>query len=58
MAFITSYFYGNRIGRLISILSELLIKTGRYEVYLINEQAIELDFKNHKKIKREILIYK
>ena len=54
VAFISPNLFGNGIGRLITILTELLIKTGRYDVYLINEQSTEYDFKYHKKIKREI----
>ena len=54
VAFISPILYGNGIGRLMTILTELLMKTGRYEVYLINEQSTELDFKYHKKVKREI----
>ena len=54
VAFISPLLYGNGIGRLMTILTELLMKTGRYEVYLINEQSTELDFKYHKKVKREI----
>ena len=30
------------------------MKTNRYDVYLINEQNTELDYKYHKKVKREI----
>jgi hypothetical protein len=30
------------------------MKTDRYDVYLINEQTTELDYKYHKKVKREI----
>ena len=45
VAFISPNLFGNGIGRLITILTELLIKTGRYDVYLINEQSTEYDFK-------------
>ena len=54
IAFVNQNLYGNGIGRLLSILSELLMKTGKYNVYLINEQATQFDFKHHKKVKREI----
>ena len=54
VAFVNPNLYGNGIGRLLSILSELLMKTGKYDVYLINEQATKYDFKYHKKVKREI----
>ena len=54
IAFVNQHLYGNGIARLLSILTELLMKTGRYDVYLINEQTTELDFKYHKKVKREI----
>ena len=54
IAFVNPNLFGNGIGRLLSILSELLIKTGKYDVYLINEEATSFDFKYHKKVKREI----
>ena len=54
VAFVNPHIYGNGIGRLLTILSELLMKTERYDVYLINEQTTQLDFKYHKKVKREI----
>ena len=54
VAFVTPHIYGNGIGRLLTILTELLMKTGKFEVYLINEQTTQLDFKYHKKVKREI----
>lgn len=54
VAFVNPNFFGNGIGRLLSILSELLMKTGKYDVYLINEQETSYDFKHHKKVKREI----
>ncbi len=54
IAFVNPHLYGNGIGRLLTILSELLMKTERYDVYLINEQTTQLDFKYHKKVKREI----
>ena len=54
IAFVFPYLFGNGIGRLLSILTELLVKTGRYDVYLINEKTTELDYKYHKKVKRVI----
>ena len=54
IAFIFPHFYRDGIGRLLSILTELLVKTGRYDVYLINEKTTELDYKYHKKVKRVI----
>ena len=54
IAFVNPDLFGNGIGRLLSILTELLMKTGRYDVYLINERANILDFKYHKKVKRDI----
>ena len=54
IAFISPHLYGNGIGRLLSLLSEYLVKTGRYDVYLINEQTTELDFNYNKKVKRVI----
>jgi len=50
VAFVNPNFFGNGIGRLLSILSELLMKTGKYDVYLINEQETSYDFKHHKKV--------
>ena len=54
VAFISPVLFGNGIGRLITILTELLVKTGRYEVYIITEQTTQFDFKYHKKVKRVI----
>ena len=54
IAFIFPHFYRDGIGRLLSILTELLVKTGRYDIYLINEQTPELDYNYHKKVKRVI----
>ena len=54
VAFISPVLYGNGIGRMMTLLTELLMKTGKYEVYLISEQTTELDFKYNKKVKREI----
>jgi len=54
IAFVNPNLFGNGIGRLLSILSELLMKTGKYEVYLINEVSTQLDFRYHRKVKREI----
>ena len=46
--------YGNGIGRIISLLTELLVKTGKYDVYLINERIYELDLPCYKGVKRVI----
>ena len=45
----------NGIGRFITVLAELLVKTGKYDVYLITEQQSDYDFKYNKKIKRHIV---
>ena len=54
VAFVNQNLYGSGIARLITVLSELLIKTGKFEVYLINQESTVYDFKYYKKIKREI----
>ena len=54
IAFVNPNFHGNGIGRLLSVLTELLVKTGKYDVYLITEQSTSVDFKHHKKVKREV----
>ena len=54
IAFINPSIYGNGIGRLLSVLTDLIVKTGRYDVYLINEEITDFDFKYNKKIKRVI----
>ena len=54
IAFVNPILYGNGIGRLLTTLTELLMKTGKFDVYIINEKATEFDFKYHKKVKREI----
>ena len=46
--------YGNGMGRIISVLTELLAKTGKYDVYLINERISELDLPCYKGVKRVI----
>ena len=46
--------YGNGIGRYLTVLSELLAKTEKYEVFLINEQVTNLDFPYYKEVKRII----
>ena len=54
IAFVNQHLYGNGIARLITILTELLVKTGKYNVYIINEIETQLDFRYYKKVKREI----
>ena len=52
----SNHIYLNGIARFLIVLGELLSKTGKYEVYLINNvESKELDFKYNKKIKRHIL---
>ena len=47
-----SALYGNGIGRFITVLTELLAKTGKYEVYLINENAYPNDLPYYPGVKR------
>ena len=54
IAIVTPHLFGNGIARQLTILSDLLIKTGKYNVYIINEKTTDADFKYNKKIKREI----
>jgi glycosyltransferase involved in cell wall biosynthesis len=54
IAFVNKYFYMYSIARYISVLSDLLVKTGKYDVYLINDQATDIDYHYNKKIKRII----
>ena len=51
---VQSSLYGNGIGRIISILTELLAKTGKYDVYLINERIDSGDFPCYKEVKRVV----
>ena len=46
--------YRNGIGRIISILTELLAKTGKYDVYLINEKINESDLPCYRGVKRVV----
>ena len=39
IAFVYEYLYVDSVARYITVLSDLLVKTGKYDVYLINEQA-------------------
>ena len=55
IALVSQHIYLNGIARFLTVLAELLVKTGKYEVYLINEQSSDMDFNYNKKIKREIL---
>ena len=52
VAFVQQALYGNGIGRIITILTELLAKTGLYDVYLINEKKTPNDFKVYEDVKR------
>ena len=56
IALVNQHIYLNGIARFLIVLGELLSKTGKYEVYLVNEvESKEFDFKYYKKIKRHII---
>ena len=56
IALVSQHIYLNGIARFLIVLGELLCKTGKYEVHLINEvESKEFDFKYNKKIKRHII---
>ena len=50
IAIVVQSLYGNGIGRYLTVLSELLAKTGKYNVYLIVEQATIYDFPYYKEV--------
>ena len=53
---VSQHIYLNGIARFLIVLGDLLVKTGKYDIYLINEvESKELDFKYNKKIKRHII---
>ena len=54
IAVVISSLYGNGIGRFISVLTELLAKTGKYNVFLIVEQITSMDFPYYKDVIRII----
>ena len=54
VAVVISSLYGNGIGRFISLLTELLSKTGKYNVYLIVEQITSMDLPYYKDVIRII----
>lgn len=54
IAVIHESLYGNGIGRIITLLTELLAKTGKYDVYLINEKTTIHDLPYYKGVKRII----
>ena len=54
VAVVVSSLFGNGIGRFISVLTELLAKTGKYTVYLIVEQVTSMDFSYYKDVIRII----
>lgn len=54
VAVVISSLYGNGIGRFISLLTELLAKTGKYNVYLIVEQITSMDLPYYKDVIRII----
>ena len=56
IGFYSDNMAGNRIGRFETVLSELLVKTGKYDVYLINKIETEFDYKYNKKIHRNIIV--
>ena len=49
---VQSSLYGNGIGRIISVLTELLAKSGKYDVYLISEKEVPNEFPVYKGVKR------
>ena len=54
VAIIVQSLYGNGIGRYLTVLSEYLAKTEKYDVYLIVEQATTYDFPYYKEVKKII----
>lgn len=54
IAFVNQYLYLNGIARYLTVLSDLLVKTGKYDVYLITEQETDVDYRYNKKIKRVV----
>lgn len=54
IAFVHDHIYLNGIARLLVVLTELLAKTGKYNVYLINKEKTDYDFNYNKKVKRVI----
>lgn len=54
VAFLYDYMYGNGIARFLTVLTDLLAQTGKYNVYLINEGSTEIDFKLNNKVRRII----
>jgi glycosyltransferase involved in cell wall biosynthesis len=54
VAFVYDYMYANGIARFLTVLTELLAETGKYNVYLINEGETDIDFKINRKVKRII----
>ena len=55
IAFVNSYLYLNGIARYITVLSSLLVKTGKYNVFIINEKSSDYDFEFNKKVKRIVM---
>jgi len=55
IAFITQYLFISGIARFLTVLTELLVKTGKYDVYLITDEKNDIDFNYNKKVKRFIL---
>ena len=52
VAFIQDSLYGNGIGRILTVLTELLAKTGLYDVYIITLKSSVNEFKAYKDVKR------
>ena len=56
IAFINPYLCLNGIARYITVLSDLLVKTGKYNVYIITDRKTDYDFNYNKKIKRVVQV--
>ena len=54
IAFIHAHIYFNGIARLLVVLTELLAKTEKYNVYLITKEKSNHDFSHYKRVKRVI----
>ena len=54
IAFVYDYLYIYSVPRYLTVLSDLLVKTGKYDVYLINEKATDVDYPYNENIKRII----
>ena len=54
VAVVQDSLYGNGIGRILTVLTELLAKTGLYDVYIITKNININDFKIYKDVKKII----